>query len=116
LSKHKYVILSRSHPGREDEYERWYGDQHLADVCRCEGVVHGELYRLELQKTYELDAPQWSHMTIYDLECEDPQSILGAIVAVSGTGAMPLSGALTKAGMVQAVGHLVASHDSASGE
>lgn len=108
MARFRYVILSRSAPGLEDEYERWYREQHLVDVCQVDGVVSGELFRMDLQKVYNLDAPQWTLMTIYELEGDDPQPILDAILALAGTDAMPMCDALDKSGMVQAVGHVVA--------
>lgn len=109
MPRFQYVILSRSKPGREDEFEGWYRDQHLPDVCRRPGVVDAKLFRVDFQKVYDLEAPDWTLMTIYELEGDDPQTIIASIVAVAGTDAMPLSDALDKSGMVQAVGHLVAS-------
>ncbi len=112
MPQFQYVILSRAKPGREDEFETWYRDQHLADVLKMPGVVRGKLFRIGLQKVYDLDAPQWTLLTIYDLEGDDPQAIIDAIVAVSGSDDMPLSDALTKAGMVQVVGTLVESQSN----
>lgn len=61
------------------------------------------------QRVYELDeAPQWTLMTIYELEGDDPEPIIDSIRAASGSGAMPASDALTKAGMIQAAGHQIA--------
>lgn len=109
MPRFQYVILSRSQPGREDDYEAWYRDQHLPDVCRRPGVIDAKLFRLDFQKVYDLEAPQWTLMTIYELEGDDPEAILASIVAVAGTEVMPLSNALDRSGMVQAVGHLVGS-------
>jgi hypothetical protein len=106
----QYVILSRAAPGREEEFVAWYRDRHLADVCRMPGVVSGKLFRMDFQRVYELDnAPQWTLMTMYELEGDDPEPIIDSIRAASGTKAMPSCDALTKAGMIQAVGHLIAS-------
>ena len=111
MASFQYVILSRSKPGREDEFAAWYSDQHLPDVCRMPGVVSARLFRIGLQKVYELDAPQWTLLTIYELNGDDPQAIIDSIVAVSGSESMPLSDALTKDGMVQVVGQQIAAID-----
>lgn len=107
VARFQYVILSRSKPGREDEYEAWYRTIHLPDVCRVEGVLSAKLLRVDLQKAYDVDVPQWTLMTIYELEGDAPQAIIDAIVARAGTEAMPLSDALTRSGMIQAVGHII---------
>ena len=108
MPRFQYVILSRAKAGHEDEYVRWYSEQHLTDVCRIDGVISGKLHRLALQKVYSLDAPQWTLMTIYELEGDDPQTIIDAILAVAGSDAMPLTDALDRSGMIQAVGEQIA--------
>ena len=47
-------------------------------------------------------------MTIYELEGDDPQRVIDAILAVAGTDVMPLSDALDRSGMIQAVGRQIA--------
>jgi hypothetical protein len=108
MARYHYAILSRSKPGQEEEFVNWYAQQHLDDVCKMPGVVSGKLFRLGLQKVYDLDAPVWTLMTHYELEGDDPQAIIDSIVAVSGSEIMPLSDALNKDGMVQVVGQQIA--------
>ncbi len=48
MPRFQYVILSRSKPGREDEFAAWYAAQHLPDVCRMQGVVSAKLFRIGL--------------------------------------------------------------------
>ena len=104
------MILSRAVPGREEEFVTWYRDRHIHDVCKMPGVICGQLFRMDFQRVYELDqAPQWTLMAIYELEGELPEPIIDSIRAASGTEGMPACDALTKAGMVQAAGHLIAS-------
>ena len=108
MARFKYVVLSRSLPGREEEFTEWYSRQHLGDVAKIPGVVSVELVRLDFQRVYELDAPQWTLMTLYVLEGDDAASIIDRVRAASGTDAMPMSDALTKAGMIQAAGQVIA--------
>jgi len=60
------------------------------------GVVSAKLFRMDFQRVYELDAPQWTLMTLYELEGEDPESIINALRDASGSAAMPSSDALDK--------------------
>lgn len=108
MARHQYVILSRAKPGEEAEYRRWYAEQHLPDVCRQPGVVSGRLFDVAVQKTYDLEAPEWTLMTIYELETDDPQATMDAIRAQAGSVGMPMTASLEKAGMVQAVGREIA--------
>lgn len=109
MARFSYAVLSRAAPGREEEFIAWYRDRHLHDVTKMPGVVSGKLVRLDFQRVYELDeAPQWTLLTLYELEGDDPESIISAIRTASGSDAMPMSGALTKAGMIQAAGQVIA--------
>ena len=112
MSKFTYVVLSRAVSGREEEFIAWYRDQHLQDVLRMPGVVAGKLIRLDFQRTYEIDnPPTWTLMTLYELEGLDPESIIDSIKAASGSDSMPMSDALSKAGMLQAAGQVIATGD-----
>ena len=78
---------------------------------RIAGVVSGKLVRLDFQRVYDLDAPQWTLLTLYELEGENPETIIDTIKAASGSDDMPTTDALTKAGMIQAAGHVIASSE-----
>lgn len=110
MARFEYVVLSRCTPGGEQEFESWYNGRHMEDVCRVDGVVSARLARICLQKVYDLDAPQWGYITTYVLEADDPQDVIDGILAVSGSEAMPLSPALDKTGMVQAIGEPIGSY------
>ena len=111
MARFTYAVLSRALPGREEELVAWYRDRHLADVMRIAGVVSGKLVRLDFQRVYDLDAPQWTLLTLYELEAENPETIIDTIKAASGSDDMPTTDALTKAGMIQAAGHVIASSE-----
>ena len=109
MARFRYTILSRAIPGREEEFVAWYRDRHLADVCRLPGVIGGQLFRMDFQRVYALDAaPQWTLMAIYELEGDEPETIINSIRAASGSATMPACEALDKDGMIQAAGHLIA--------
>jgi hypothetical protein len=108
MARFTYTILSCAAPGREDDFIDWYTTNHLNDVLKMPGVVSGRLFKLDFQRVYDLDAPQWTLMTLYELECEDPTATIDAIKAASGSPAMPSTEALSKVGIVQVAGHLIA--------
>ena len=108
MARFSYTVLSRSHPGQEEEFIRWYTEQHLPEVRRMPGVVSAKLFRMDFQRVYDLDAPQWTLMTWYELEGEHPEPIIDALKAASGSAAMPGTDALDKRGMIQAAGHMIA--------
>lgn len=112
MARFHYAVLSQAVAGREDEFVQWYREQHMPDVLRMPGVVSGKLVRLDFQRVYNLpDAPQWTTLTLYELEGDDPEPIIDALKAASGSSAMPMTDALSKVGMIQAAGHVVASSE-----
>jgi len=108
LARFTYTVLSHSVPGQEEEFIKWYIEQHLVDVTNFPEVVSARLHRLDFQRVYDLDAPQWTLLTIYELECDDPEATVNKLRDASGSAAMPSTDTLDKSGMIQAVGHLIA--------
>ncbi len=101
MGRYQLVVLTRAREGQRDEFERWYDEQHLADVAKVPGVVSARRFRVLTQESEELDAPAWCSLAIYELATEDPQRVRAAIRRLAGTAAMPLSEALNRNGMVQ---------------
>ena len=108
MARFQYTVLSRSQPGQEEEFVRWYTEQHLPDIARMPGVLSARLFRMDFQRVYDLEVPQWTLMTLYELEGEHPEQIINALRDASGSAAMPSSDTLDKSGMIQAAGHLIA--------
>ncbi|MDG2003777.1 MAG: hypothetical protein P8J20_10640 [Novosphingobium sp.] len=108
MARFTYTVLSRAVPGQEDEFIQWYTERHMVDVLKMPGVVSGKLFRLDFQRVYDLDAPQWTLMTIYELEGDDVEAIVNQLRDASGSAAMPSTDTLNKEGMVQIAGHLIA--------
>ncbi|MFC4595684.1 hypothetical protein [Sphingobium tyrosinilyticum] len=107
MARFTYMILNRAKPGQAEEFKRWYAEQHLSDVRRVEGVVDAKLFAVDFQKDYDLDLPNYDVMTIYELECDDPEAKIEEIKALSGTSEMVGTDTIEKSGMAQAVGHLI---------
>ncbi|MET0587478.1 MAG: hypothetical protein ABWZ75_03060 [Novosphingobium sp.] len=112
MARFHYAVLSKAVPGQEEEFIRWYREQHLPDVLRFPGVVSGKLIRLDFQRAYDIEPPQYTTLTLYELEGDDPEPIIDMLKAASGSDAMPMTSALTKVGMIQAAGHVIAASDA----
>jgi hypothetical protein len=101
MARYQYVVLTHALPGREQDFDTWYDTQHLADVQKVPGVIGARRFDVALQKVYDLDAPQYRSLAIYEVETDDPAGFLASISALAGTEAMPVSAALDRAGMIQ---------------
>ena len=104
MARYQYIVLARAVEGREAESRAWYDGQHLADVQNVPGVIAAQRFDVAFQKVYELNAPQYHTLAIYEIETDDPEAFLANISSLSGTAAMPSTDALNKAGMIQIVG------------
>jgi hypothetical protein len=110
MARFDLIVLSRCTPGEEEAFEDWYANQHLPDVCAIEGVVSARFTKVRYQKDYDLNPPPYGYLAIYEMEGDDPNAIMERILAVSGSDVMPLSPALVRDKMIQAIGETIATY------
>lgn len=88
-----YVVLSNPVAGREEEYNDWYTNRHLADVTSVEGFVSAQRFRVA--DAGAEGAPQQRYMAIYTMETDDPEATVAKLTSLVETGAMQLSDAFS---------------------
>ena len=93
MKKYTYVVLTRPVTGKEEEYNDWYDNRHLADVVAVPGFTGAERYRAASGVSGVGD-PQMPYLALYTIETDNLQGTLDAMMARSGTDAMPISDAL----------------------
>jgi hypothetical protein len=86
----RMLVLSNALPGREDEYNEWYSNRHLADVVACPQMVSGQRFRVNSGDE------RWKYAAIYEIE-GDVQAALASMNARAGTPDMPISDAMNVA-------------------
>lgn len=86
MPKFKMLVLSNPVADRDDAFNRWYDEVHLADVFKVPGVVGAERYRFR-------SGEDWKYLAVYDLDCDDPKQVEQELLARAGSEAMPLSDA-----------------------
>lgn len=93
MEKHLMVVMTNPVPGRDDEYNSWYDDQHLEDVLKIEGIRSAE--RFELSAAQRGDPPYpFEYLALYWIETDDLPSVVAELKRRSGTARMPLTEAL----------------------
>lgn len=93
MSKFLYVVLSNPVAGREDEYNDWYSNRHLADVTAVPGFVSAQRFRLV---DGEADgAPNQRYMAIYTMETRDTAAAIEQLTARVQSGEMEMSEAFS---------------------
>ncbi|MGV8854965.1 MAG: hypothetical protein ACOH2L_09950 [Devosia sp.] len=94
MAKYNLIALTNPLEGRDDEFNQWYTDIHLADVLKLPGVKAAQ--RFGLAQTQHRPGPfEWKYMAVYEIDIADISTTLTALTAASGTAAMPLSPALS---------------------
>ncbi|UCV23648.1 DUF4286 family protein [Ferribacterium limneticum] len=88
----KYVLMVLSNPvaGKEDEYNEWYTNQHLADVLKVPGFKTAQRFTL----IQDDPTANWKYLAIYEFETKDPASALAELTARAGSTDMVLSQAM----------------------
>jgi hypothetical protein len=62
----KFLVFSNPIEGRDDEYNEWYDNVHLGDVCRVPGVLGAKRYDL-VPTDPAGAAPAHAYLAVYDL-------------------------------------------------
>lgn len=79
----RYVlhITSRALPGRDEEYDRWYGETHVGEVLALPGFLSCDRYR-ELGMD---GRPTGTFVAQYQVETDDPAALLQALFTAAPT-------------------------------
>ena len=94
MARYLFVVNSNPAEGREQEYNEWYSNRHIADLLALPGVVSAR--RFVLNNTQLADVPQhFKYLALYEIETDDLQDFIGQLLSRSGTESMPISAALS---------------------
>jgi len=93
MSTQYFMVLTDPVEGQDDAYNDWYDNRHLADVLAVDGFVSAQRFRLSHQKSPEGVASS-RYLAIYEMETDDIDATLAALLSRLGTPVMPVSGAL----------------------
>lgn len=99
MAKYNLIALTNPLEGRDDEFNDWYTNVHLADVLKLPGVTAAQRYRLA-DTQHRAGPLEWAYMAVYEIEIDDISRTLSALRAASGSDAMPLSPSLSPERMV----------------
>jgi hypothetical protein len=99
MAKQKHVLVVFSNPTtqeQEDEYNSWYTDQHLGEVLAVPGLVAAQRFKLQGPST----TLPGRYLALYEVEHNDPPTVLEALAKSAGTGEMFISPAIDVASTV----------------
>lgn len=84
------VQTSPASPEREDEYNDWYSNKHIPEICSIPGFLGARRYKVHGA------APDGAHsyLAIYEVEADDLSAPMAALGEQSAAGKMAISDAL----------------------
>ena len=97
MADYTFVVLSNSVPGREAEFEDWYGNTHLDDVVAVDGFTSARLFKLADPAAE--GAPPQRYMALYTMTTDDPGKLLDDLRIQVETGQMSMSEAFAQEGL-----------------
>jgi hypothetical protein len=102
--RHLYLVFSSPVQGREDDYNDWYDQVHLADVRRIPGVVGATRFEYVPTSHEQVTAPPTQHryLAVYELD-GDPEDVIAELLARAGGPQLALSDALDVPGVTTSV-------------
>ncbi len=86
MARYELVVLSNPVEGQDEEYNRWYDEQHLKDVLAVDGVVSAQRFAAT-----GLTPGPHGYMAVYGIDTDDLPAVMGQLGARMGTDAMPMS-------------------------
>ena len=91
MARHILLVLSNAAGGRDNEFDDWYTNVHLRDVLAVDGFVAAQRFRLaDAQLQPGLPAPH-RYLAVYEIEADDVNAPLQALLSGVMSGAIPLS-------------------------
>jgi hypothetical protein len=100
MGKFKLVVLANPTDGREEEFNEWYSNTHLADIVAVPGFRSAQRFKLKEPMGFE---HRQQYLAMYELECADPQAVMEELYRRRDTPAMILSDALDLSTVVAGV-------------
>jgi hypothetical protein len=88
MRKFKMLVFSEPFPGREDEFNEWYTNQHLDDLCALPGFTSAQRFTLN---SVTMGTALNKYLAIYDVETDDPDAVMAGMFAARDTPAMPMT-------------------------
>lgn len=77
MTRHLFVVSSDAADGQDDDYHKWYDEEHLPAVLAVPGFVRAQ--RFVAVPATRGDLPPRRYLTIYEIESDDLPATLAAL-------------------------------------
>jgi hypothetical protein len=100
MPRYEMVVMSEPTEGREQEYNEWYQDVHLAQLVALEGIVSAR--RLRRARTLG-ERETYTYLVIYEIETDDIDAVLKNLVEAAMDGRITMSDVIDRENAYAAV-------------
>jgi len=100
MAKHILVVVTNPMPGQEEQFNRWYTEEHLDDVLRVPGFLTAQRFKLSTDGPKGLSG---RYLAIYEVDIDDPQSAFVALGEAVQAGRMHISSAMDPVNLASSV-------------
>jgi hypothetical protein len=81
VAKYVFPVFTNPTPGQEAEFNRWYDEDHLADVIEVPGFVAATRFRLAADQFPGNPAPPTHrYLALYEIETDDLAATMRALM------------------------------------
>ena len=98
MAKYVLLVLANAVPGKEEEFNRWYSDQHLSDVLKVPGIISAQRFKYAAPAgaTIEGPHPEPAHkfIAVYEIDSDDPVAVQADMISRIGTDRMIMTDAM----------------------
>lgn len=94
MAEYVMVVQSQALPGRDDEYNDWYDNQHFHDILAIPGVKDGARYDSPVAM---FGVPGLKYLAVYNLDIETPEAFMAEMGRRVAEGLMPMTEAIDSA-------------------
>lgn len=68
MAVHRLIVFSAPTPGKEDEYNDWYNNEHLDEVVAIPGFVAAQRFRLSDDQLPGFQPSPHEYLSIYEFD------------------------------------------------
>lgn len=96
MAKYTFVVMTNATEGKEEEFNRWYNQQHIPDVLNVPGFVSGQRFHLADAQMGGPGSQAYKYLALYEIETDDLAGTLKELRARSGTADIVASDAIDR--------------------
>lgn len=86
MPKFKMLVFSNvAKGGDEANYNKWYNEQHIPDVCNVPGFTGAQRFKRSG------DEGPAQYLAIYEMDAEDPAAVVAELTSRAGTDKMVMT-------------------------